>query len=78
MAVVETIRVTAEGKDIRRGIYREFPTDYRDSWGNRYQVGFEVLGVTRDGITEPYFTEKYAKRVDLKAKLSTLFSQPSS
>ncbi|HSO07259.1 MAG TPA: DUF2207 domain-containing protein, partial [Pelomicrobium sp.] len=26
--VIETIRVRAEGNRIRRGIYRDFPTDY--------------------------------------------------
>ena len=43
MRVTETIRVRAEGEQIRRGIYREFPTDYRDRLNNRIQVGFEVL-----------------------------------
>ena len=30
MGVTETIRVRAEGAAIKRGIYRDFPTDYRD------------------------------------------------
>lgn len=57
LLVTETIRVWAEGNQIKRGIYRDFPTKYRDRFGNRYQVGFELLGVTRDGRTEPYHTE---------------------
>jgi len=52
MVVTETIRVQAEGVNIRRGIYREFPTRYRDQYGNRVVVDFEVLGVTRDGRPE--------------------------
>lgn len=52
MVVTETIRVRAEGNSIRRGIYREFPTRYRDRLGNRYRVEFEVLDVTRDGEPE--------------------------
>ena len=63
MQVTETLRVRAEGEQIRRGIYRDFPTDYRDRLNNQIRVGFEVLGVTRDGEREPYFTEKYANGV---------------
>ena len=55
--IVEDIRVRAEGRAIRRGIYRDFPTRYRDRIGNRVVVGFEVLGVERDGRPEPWFTE---------------------
>ncbi len=40
MTVIETIRVRAEGKQIKRGIYRDFATDYKDRLGNRYQVEF--------------------------------------
>ncbi|MEE8307793.1 MAG: DUF2207 domain-containing protein [Gammaproteobacteria bacterium] len=58
MQVIETIRVRAEGNQIRRGIYRDFPTDYTDRLGNRYRVGFEVLSVRRDRLTEPYHIEK--------------------
>src|SRR3546814_11281100 len=50
------IRVRAEGRAIRRGIYRDFPTRYRDRIGNRVVVGFEVVGVQRDGKPEPWFT----------------------
>lgn len=63
MAVTERIRVRAEGEQIRRGIYREFPTDYRDRWNNQIQVGFVVEEVTRDGKSEAFFTEKYANGI---------------
>jgi uncharacterized membrane protein YgcG len=55
--VTERITVRAEGDQIRRGIYRDFPTRYKDRHGNRVVVGFEMLGVTRDGRPEPWFTE---------------------
>ncbi len=55
--VAETIDVQAEGREIRRGIYRDFPTVYRDAIGNRYTVPFDVLTVTRDGRPEPWHTE---------------------
>ncbi|MDP7522492.1 MAG: DUF2207 domain-containing protein, partial [Arenicellales bacterium] len=34
LIVTETIQVRAEGKKIKRGIYRDFPTRYRDNKGN--------------------------------------------
>lgn len=55
--VIENIRVRAEGTNIRRGIYRDFPTRYRDGVGNQVKVDFELLDVTRDGTPEPHFTE---------------------
>lgn len=57
MQVTETIRVRAEGNRIRHGIYRDFPTDYKDRYGNRVHVDFEPQGLTRDGNDEPYHTE---------------------
>ncbi|GHD64533.1 hypothetical protein GCM10007164_00340 [Luteimonas padinae] len=61
--VTEHIRVRAEGDAIRRGIYRDFPTRYKDRHGNNVVVGFEVLGVERDGRPEPWFTERKANGV---------------
>ncbi|HJT97712.1 MAG TPA: DUF2207 domain-containing protein, partial [Rhodanobacteraceae bacterium] len=57
MDVAETIRVRAEGNQIRHGIYRDFPTDYRDDLGNRVHVAFEPATLTRDGSDEPFHTE---------------------
>ena len=61
--VTENIRVRAEGVNIRRGIYRDFPTRYKDRYGNRVVVDFELLGVQRDGRDEPYFTERLSNGV---------------
>jgi hypothetical protein len=58
LLVTETIQVRAEGESIRRGIYRDFPTRYRDRYGNKVEVAFELLGVERDGRSEPNFTER--------------------
>lgn len=55
--VTETIKVYANGVDIRRGIYRAYPTEYVDDQGFTISVGFEVLEVLRDGQQEPYHTE---------------------
>ena len=63
MQVTETIRVRAEQQEIKRGIYRDFPTDYKDHFGNRYRVGFEVLAVNRDGRPEDWHTEHQGRGV---------------
>jgi hypothetical protein len=57
MVVRETIAVNATGARIRHGIYRDFPTSYRDRWGNRVVVDFDVLAVERDGRPESWRTE---------------------
>ena len=56
--VTETIRVTATGDKIKRGIYRDFPTRYQKSAFLAIEVPFKILSVTRDGKKEPYHTEK--------------------
>ncbi len=56
--VTERITVRAEGNQIRRGIYRDFPTRYRDRYGNRIVVDLKVLSVLRDDQPEPWFTEE--------------------
>ncbi|HUV05625.1 MAG TPA: DUF2207 domain-containing protein [Armatimonadota bacterium] len=57
MTVRETIKVVCAGDEIKRGIYRDFPTRYKDRYGNRYVVGFQVTEVLRDGQLEPYHME---------------------
>ena len=63
MTVRETITVRAENRQIKRGIYREFPTRYNDSLGNRYVVDFRVLEVLRDGEPEPYHLRRRSNGV---------------
>lgn len=53
MTVTETITVVAQGMQIKRGIYRDFPTRYWDKSGHLYTVGFHVREVLRDGRPEP-------------------------
>lgn len=57
LEVTERIAVRAEGNNIRRGIYRDFPTRYKDRYGNRVVVDFQMIDVLRDGKPEPWFTE---------------------
>ena len=54
LEVTETIRVRAEGQAIRRGIYRDFPTAYKDEGGNTVTVPFEVVSTLLDGKPDPF------------------------
>jgi uncharacterized membrane protein YgcG len=54
--VRETIVVTVEGQQIRRGILRDFPTTYKDRNGSTVRVDFDVRSVARDGRQEDYST----------------------
>lgn len=57
MLVTETIRVRSTGEQIRRGIFRDFPTAYKDRAGNRYTAGFTVQAILRNGQPEGWHTE---------------------
>ncbi len=61
--VTEEITVRAAGNQIRRGIYRDFPTRYRDGKGNAVVVDLTVLSVQRNGESEPWFTENRSNGV---------------
>lgn len=63
LTVTETIRVHAEGNQIRRGIYRDFPLTFLDAEGREREVGFQILGVERDGRQEPYRTESISRGI---------------
>jgi uncharacterized membrane protein YgcG len=63
MTVTETLKVLSTGEQIKRGIYRDFPTRYKDRSGNRYTVGFTVKSVLRDGLVESYHTENLSNGI---------------
>jgi uncharacterized membrane protein YgcG len=75
--VTEEIKVHAEGNQIRRGIYRDFPTRYQDRAGNRVSVALEVLGVDRNGVTEPWFTEKMTNGVRINTGNDSFLPVPA-
>ena len=70
LTVRESITVIAEGNEIRRGILRDFPTIYGDRHGTRVTVGFEVVGVARNGNPEPFAVESISngKRIRIGDK----------
>src|SRR3546814_18478463 len=57
LTITETITVNAEGRDIRRGVFRDFPLTMADEEGRTVRVGFDVLSVTGDGPPEAWSTE---------------------
>jgi hypothetical protein len=61
--VTETIRIRAEGSQIRRGIYRDYPTDYTDKFGNDVKMLYEPRSLLRNGSAEPFNSEKYGNGV---------------
>jgi hypothetical protein len=66
LEVTETLKVRAEGEQIRRGLLRDFPTRYVDRHGRRVVTGFEVLSVRRDGRVEPHALEKLSNGVRIR------------
>jgi uncharacterized membrane protein YgcG len=77
MSVTENISVVSAGKRIRRGIYREFPTKYKDRYGNTVRVGFEVLEVLRDGRPEPYHIKSASNGEKLYIGHKSVFLRPA-
>ena len=66
LIVTETIALQAEGRDIRRGILRDFPTVYTRRDGAKVEVGFDVQSVTRDGASENFVTERLSNGVRVR------------
>jgi uncharacterized membrane protein len=72
LLVVETIKVfngteeNGRGNDeINRGIFKTFPTKYRNKQGLYENVTFDVESVTKNGSDEPYFTKDHANGIVL-------------
>jgi len=64
--VNERIEVQAEGREIRRGILRDFPTDYSNLAGLRVRVPFKVLSVSRNGEAEPWSVSRLSNGVRIR------------
>lgn len=65
MTVTETITVISAGEQIRHGIFRDFPTSYTGDWGTRYNIGFSIQTITRDGKQEPYQIKEHHNGVTI-------------
>ena len=66
LQVTETLRIQVEGRDIKRGILRDFPTTYTRQDGTRVVVGFDVQSVQRDNAPEPFVTENLSNGVRVR------------
>ncbi|MDM9626592.1 DUF2207 domain-containing protein [Rhizobium sp. S152] len=67
MTVSETITVNAEGNQIRRGIFRDFPLTQKNADGRTIRVDFDVVSVKRDGHDEPWRTETITNGIRIYA-----------
>lgn len=76
LTVTESIVVRAEGRDIRRGIYRDFPLTFRDPEERLRQVSFKLLGVQRDGKPEPHHTVRNAQGIRIYAGSEGVLLRP--
>ena len=76
LTVKETIRVVADGVRIQHGIFRDFPTLYRDRAGTRVRVRFDVDEVALDGHPEPYTLESIANGVRVRIGEANVFLDP--
>ena len=65
LVVTETITVQAQGKKIRRGIYRDFPTLYSGPFFTRVSVPFRVTRVARNGQREAFHLENLSRGIRL-------------
>jgi hypothetical protein len=66
LTVTERIDVQVEGREIKRGILRDFPTDYRDRAGARSTVPFEVVSVRRNERAEMWREERLSNGVRVR------------
>ena len=64
LIVTERISVRSEGRDIRRGIFRDLPR-YKLDEGTPIPYRYDLLSVTRNGEDEPFETSSdgHAKRI---------------
>jgi len=76
MVVTETIRVISAGDQIQRGIYRDFPTVYRDNNGLRHYITFDIMEILRDGSPEPYHTQRAGNGIRIYIGEEDVFLTP--
>ncbi len=76
LSVTETITVRAEGQEIRRGIFRDFPLYAEDAEGRRIEVDFDLVSVERDGEPEDYHTESIAGGIRIYAGSADVLLDP--
>jgi uncharacterized membrane protein YgcG len=76
MTVQETIRFVSAGISIQHGLYRDFPTTYTNPGRAPVRVAFQVLGLMRDGSTEPWHTVRQTNGVRVYFGSSSVDLEP--
>jgi len=76
LSVTETITVRAEGQEIKRGIFRDFPLYAEDAEGRRIEVDFDLVSVERDGEPEDYHTESISGGIRIYAGSAEVLLDP--
>jgi uncharacterized membrane protein YgcG len=64
--VTEEITVRAEGRSIKHGIFRDFPTKYTDYKGRKIKVGFDLLDAALNGKSVPFRQEPLPNGVRIR------------
>ncbi|MEE8294927.1 MAG: DUF2207 domain-containing protein [Sphingomonadales bacterium] len=75
LEVTEIIKVRAEGDQIRRGIFRDFPTHYR-AGGQTFSTTFEVHSVTLNGGPVNWVTEGMSNGTRVRVGSANTFLNP--
>ncbi len=65
VSIKETIAINVEGRDIRRGIIRTYPTRYKTEGGDTVTVGLTVESISRDGRNEPYWVSDFENGIEI-------------
>ncbi|PVB63021.1 DUF2207 domain-containing protein [Labrenzia sp. 011] len=76
LTVTETITVRAEGDQIERGIFRDFPLTAEGANGRLYEVGFKLLSVLQDGEPAPHFTKRNSQGIRIYIGEEHVLLQP--
>jgi hypothetical protein len=78
LIVTEAITVRAEGREIRRGIYRDIPLRSADERGMRREAGFELLSIERNKRAEPYHTKRTGNGIRIYIGQEDVFIRPGT
>ena len=76
LEVTEQITVSAQGIKIKRGIFRDIPTQYKDFQDNPIRVLLQVDEVLKDGLPTIYTVEKIKNGKRIKIGEKDVFLQP--
>jgi len=76
LEIIEEITVLAEGKQIKRGIFRDFPTKYKDKYGNNVIADFHINEVLRNNLTENFIVQNQSNGKRIRIGNRDIFVQP--